>query len=138
MPYEFDKRVSKISNITLPIRCDTSFAQEATPALRVPQGACVHGHSITGSFEQIKRLLPDFAGEQPQPGYMLDICKTCLQVLRERPYESRRPATRPPTSQNEAQSPILPAPTGHVPGLKLYLTPKSIQLAANTRTRRST
>ncbi len=95
MPYKSSKRATpNYPKTALPIRCDTSFAQGASQTLHATQGTCAHGHSITGSFEQIKRLLPGFAGKQPQPGYMLDICKTCLQVLRERPYNSRRPATR--------------------------------------------
>lgn len=48
--------------------------------------ACTHLISVTGDFGLIKRLLPEYAGGEPLPGYMLDICKTCLKELPERPY----------------------------------------------------
>jgi hypothetical protein len=113
MPYMSSKRATVTPNfpkVALPVSCDSSFVPGAS------QGACAHGHSITGSFEQIQRLLPDFRGEQPQPGYMLDICKTCLQVLRERPYDSRRPPPRPRNSE-EAKAATMPVPVVHLTGL---------------------
>jgi hypothetical protein len=119
MPYTSTKRATATPNFpktALPVRCDTSFVQGVSKTLLTSLGACAHGHSITGSFEQIQRLLPDFRGEQPQPGYMLDICKTCLQVLQERPYDSRRPAPRPRTS-DETTASIIPAPSVPLTGL---------------------
>ncbi|MEA2574966.1 MAG: hypothetical protein QOH93_2264 [Chloroflexia bacterium] len=47
---------------------------------------CTHMHSITGDFGMMMRLLPEYTGGHPQHGYMLDVCKTCLKVLPERPY----------------------------------------------------
>jgi hypothetical protein len=38
----------------------------------------------------IKRLLPEYMGGHAQPGYMLDVCKMCLQELQERPYNPVR------------------------------------------------
>jgi hypothetical protein len=113
MPSMSGKRATATSNFpkaALPVSCDSSFVPGAS------QGDCAHGHSITGSFEQIQRLLPDFKGEQPQPGYMLDICKTCLQVLRERPYDSRKPPPRPRNS-DEAEAANVPLPSAHLTGL---------------------
>ena len=59
-------------------------------SLQAGAAGCSHGHSLTGDFDMIKRLLPAYAGGHPQEGYMLDICKTCLQELPERPYNASR------------------------------------------------
>ncbi|MEO8286164.1 MAG: hypothetical protein ABI670_06975 [Chloroflexota bacterium] len=56
----------------------------------VDQATCPHTHSVTGDFPMVKRLLPDYRGGQPETGYMLDICKTCLKALPERPYNPIR------------------------------------------------
>jgi hypothetical protein len=57
----------------------------------IDQEICMHMHSITGDFGMILRLLPDYTGGHPQPGYMLDICKACLKELPERPYSKAWP-----------------------------------------------
>src|SRR6188768_818783 len=65
-------------------------ACRATKAIEVSAkkdaSLCNHKISITGDFWLIKRLLPEYTGGEPLPGYMLDICKTCLKELPERPY----------------------------------------------------
>lgn len=58
--------------------------------LQPTQSDCEHSHSITGDYKMIKRLLPEYQGGQSQPGFMLDVCKACLQELRERPYSPSR------------------------------------------------
>src|SRR6478609_3559208 len=71
--------------------CLSCSAQEATrQALEAAEGTCRHDHSITGDYGMIMRLLPEYKGSEPQPGYMLDVCKTCLQELQERPYNPPR------------------------------------------------
>lgn len=73
------------------LHCPSCLAEEvAQRLLRADTGACMHGHSITGSFETIQRLLPEYTGGPPQPGYILDICKLCLMELRERPIDPGR------------------------------------------------
>jgi hypothetical protein len=68
-------------------KCPSCLTQEASrPPLQGEQGACTHTHSITGDLAMIQRLLPGYAGGEPQHGYMLDVCKTCLKALPERPY----------------------------------------------------
>jgi hypothetical protein len=52
--------------------------------------SCDHSHSITGEYDVIKRLLPGYTGGPAQEGYMLDICKSCLIALPERPYNANR------------------------------------------------
>ena len=56
----------------------------------ISAGSCAHVHSITGEYELIKRLLPGYTGGPSQEGYMLDICKSCLKALPERPYNANR------------------------------------------------
>ena len=78
-------------NMSYHTLCLTCSAQEATRKLQhASEGVCTHGHSITGDYDMIKRLLPDYKGSEPQPGYMLDVCKICLQELPERPYNPTR------------------------------------------------
>ena len=62
-------------------------------SLQAAAGVCMHGHSVTGSYDTIKRLLPEYMGSDAQPGFMLDVCKACLQVLHERPYNPIRRGT---------------------------------------------
>jgi len=74
-------------NMTYHLHCLACSAQEASRRLlRAAEGHCVHGHSITGDYGMVMRLLPEYKGGQPQDGYMLDVCKDCLQELQERPY----------------------------------------------------
>ena len=72
-------------NTSYSLHCPSCLARQAgrTPG---EQGACAHTHSITGDLALIQRLLPGYAGGEPQHGYMLDVCKTCLTALQERPY----------------------------------------------------
>ena len=78
-------------NSTYRLRCDTCLAQEAShKVLQSHQAGCTHGHSITGDYEMVIRLLPEYSGAHPQPGYMLDVCKECLRELNERPYNASR------------------------------------------------
>lgn len=71
--------------------CPSCMAREANGRLlHSADGSCLHNHSITGDFELVKRLLPTYTGGPPQEGYMLDICKTCLKELPERPYNANR------------------------------------------------
>lgn len=78
-------------NMSYHIHCLSCSAQEASRrAMLAAEGICSHGHSITGDYEMIKRFLPDYNGGHPQPGYMLDVCKTCSQELQERPYNPSR------------------------------------------------
>jgi hypothetical protein len=80
------------TNISYHIHCLSCSAEEVSArAVRAAAGLCTHGHSITGTYEMIQRFLPEYKGGQPQPGYMLDVCKTCLQELRERPYNPASP-----------------------------------------------
>ena len=66
------------------LSCST---QEANARLlKSAADICGHGHSITGDYDMIKRLLPEYEGGHSQPGYMLDVCKACLKELQERPY----------------------------------------------------
>jgi hypothetical protein len=60
--------------------------EERERALREVQDNCLHTHSITGDFSMVQRLLPEYRGGHPQPGYMLDVCKACLKELPERSY----------------------------------------------------
>ena len=57
----------------------------------VDASTCKHAHSVTGDFGLVQRLLPEYNGGHPQPGYMLDICKICLKELPERPYNPSWP-----------------------------------------------
>jgi hypothetical protein len=71
--------------------CPGCSAPETTGELpQISAGSCGHFHSITGEYEVIKRLLPGYTGGPPQEGYMLDICKSCLMALPERPYNANR------------------------------------------------
>ena len=71
--------------------CLSCSAQEAKRmSLQAMEETCAHGHSITGDFGMIMRFLPEYKGNHPQPGYMLDVCKACLQELQERPYNAAR------------------------------------------------
>ena len=66
-------------------------AQESSQrSLQAKEDDCDHRHSITGDYQMVKRLLPEYRGGQPQPGYMLDVCKACLKELPERPYSPSR------------------------------------------------
>lgn len=81
-------------NTSYRLHCPSCLAQEAsTRLLQADEGICTHRYSVTGDYEMIKRLVPEYAGGHPQPGYMLDVCKTCLKELQERPYNPGR-ATR--------------------------------------------
>src|SRR5687768_6205334 len=80
------------ANASYQLHCLSCSAQEASARLlTAAEGLCAHGHSITGQYETIKRFLPDYMGGHSQPGYMLDVCKTCFQELQERPYNPVRP-----------------------------------------------
>ena len=71
--------------------CLSCSAIEASARLlQASAGLCTHGHSITGEYETIKRFLPEYMGGHAQPGFMLDVCKSCLQELQERPYNPTR------------------------------------------------
>jgi hypothetical protein len=79
-------------NLSNHVLCLSCSAQEVSHRLlQAAEGTCLHGHSITGDYGMIMRLLPEYQGSQPQAGYMLDVCKICLQELRERPYRPGRP-----------------------------------------------
>jgi hypothetical protein len=74
-------------NMSLHLRCLICSAQDASRrSLQAAEGTCAHSHSITGDYGMIMRLLPEYKGGHPQPGYMLDVCAVCLTELRERPY----------------------------------------------------
>ncbi len=75
------------------LRCSAQEAKRRS--LLAAEGTCAHGHSITGDFELIKRFLPEYKGSHPQEGYMLDVCKACLQELHERPYNPSRAGRGP-------------------------------------------
>ena len=78
-------------NTSYYLHCPSCLAQEASQRLlQAEQGACMHRHSVTGDFGMIMRLLPQYTGGQPQPGYMLDVCKSCLKELQERSYNPGR------------------------------------------------
>jgi hypothetical protein len=82
-------------NMSYHIHCLSCSAQEASArALQAAAGLCTHRHSIVGEYEVIKRFLPEYMGGRSQPGYMLDVCKSCLQELQERPYNPTRPGRR--------------------------------------------
>ena len=80
------------TNMSYHLHCLSCSAREAgRRMLLAAEGICAHNHSITGDYEMIKRFLPEYKGGHPQPGYMLDVCKACLQELPERPYNPGRP-----------------------------------------------
>jgi hypothetical protein len=82
-------------NMSYHTYCLSCSAKEASRALlKASEGLCTHGHSVTGDYGMIKRLLPEYDGGHPQPGYMLDVCKTCLKELPERPYQPAYPGRR--------------------------------------------
>ena len=79
------------NNLSYHLHCLSCSAQDARArSLQAADGVCAHGHSITGEYETIKRFLPEYMGGHAQPGFMLDVCKTCLQELEERPYNPVR------------------------------------------------
>jgi hypothetical protein len=79
-------------NMSYHLRCLSCSAQEASRrSQQAAEGTCTHSHSITGDFRMVMRLLPEYKGGPPQPGYMLDVCKVCLKELQERPYSPVRP-----------------------------------------------
>src|SRR5215218_7676848 len=79
-------------NMSYHLHCLSCSAEEAKrKTAQAAAGICVHGHSITGDYDMIKRLIPSYAGSHPEPGYMLDVCKTCSQELQQRPYNPARP-----------------------------------------------
>src|SRR4051812_39355029 len=71
-----------------------SAAAVSAKSIQSGEDHCAHGHSVTGEYETIKRLLPEYMGGHAQPGFMLDVCKLCLQELQERPYNPMRRSTR--------------------------------------------
>jgi hypothetical protein len=74
------------TNISSHLHCPSCLAQEvSSKLLRAAEGACIHTHSVTGNFDMVRRLLPEYAGGPPQKGYVLDVCKACLKELEERP-----------------------------------------------------
>src|SRR5437870_9575299 len=78
-------------NMTYELLCIPCSALEANRRLPQPgQVDCAHGHSVIGDFDMIVRLLPEYKGGHPQPGFMLDVCKACLMELQERPYNPLR------------------------------------------------
>jgi|SRR5688572_13519807 len=78
-------------SMTHHVYCLSCSAREAKrKSLKALEGTCEHGHSITGDFEMIMRFLPEYKGGHPEQGYMLDVCKACLQELQERPYNPSR------------------------------------------------
>lgn len=88
-------RTANCLNTSYHLYCLSCSAKEVSArSLQAAVGHCMHGHSVTGPYETIKRLLPDYMGSHAQPGYMLDVCKLCLQVLQERPYNPVRGGTR--------------------------------------------
>jgi hypothetical protein len=79
------------ANMSHHVHCLNCSAQEVSrTSLLAAEGTCLHAHSITGDYGMITRLLPDYGGSHPQPGFMLDVCKVCLQELQERPYYPSR------------------------------------------------
>jgi hypothetical protein len=82
-------------NMSHHLLCLSCSAEEASRrSLLAKAGVCTHSHSITGDYGMIMRLLPEYKGGLPQSGYMLDVCKSCLKELHERPYNATRPASR--------------------------------------------
>jgi hypothetical protein len=78
-------------NTTHHLLCLSCSAKEQSrKAMEAALGLCIHNHSITGDYDMIMRFLPEYKGGPPQDGYMLDICKSCLQPLQERPYNPVR------------------------------------------------
>ena len=78
-------------NMAYHLHCLSCSAKQARArALQAAKGPCAHAHSVTGEYEMIKRFLPEYKGGHAQPGYMLDVCKTCLQELHQRPYNPVR------------------------------------------------
>jgi hypothetical protein len=83
-------------NLSHHLRCIPCSALEVSRrSLQAALGICAHNHSITGDYEMIVRLLPAYKGGHSQPGYMLDVCKSCLKELQERPYNASRLKRRP-------------------------------------------
>jgi hypothetical protein len=79
-------------NMSNHAHCLSCSAQEVSRrSLQAAEGTCLHGHSVTGDYGMIMRMLPEYKGHHPQAGYMLDVCKACLQELEERPYKPGRP-----------------------------------------------
>ncbi|MDQ6694366.1 MAG: hypothetical protein M3014_08075 [Chloroflexota bacterium] len=75
--------------------CPSCLAEEANQRLvNAAAGECIHGHSVTGDYDMIVRLLPAYSGGPPEPGFLLDVCKTCLKVLQERPCNPVRSTRR--------------------------------------------
>jgi hypothetical protein len=98
-------------NMSHHLHCLSCSAQEASAKLlKAAAGICGHGHSITGDYDMIMRLLPEYKGGHSQPGYMLDVCKACLQELQERPYRQvrRTSAHRRSTGGRDATNDIRP------------------------------
>lgn len=82
-------------NMSYHVLCLSCSAQEVRRSLlQAAEGTCAHVHSITGDYGMVQRLLPEYKGGQPQPGYMLDVCKDCLKELPERPYNPPYPGRR--------------------------------------------
>jgi len=81
-----------LSHHTYCLSC--SAAEASRKSHLVLEGTCTHNHSVTGDYGMIKRLLPEYTGGEPRPGYMLDVCKACLQELPERPYNPSYPGRR--------------------------------------------
>ena len=78
-------------NMSYHVHCLSCSAQEVSRnSMQRVEGTCLHGHSITGDYAMIKRLLPGYEGSEPQAGFMLDVCKECLRELQERPYYPSR------------------------------------------------
>lgn len=74
-------------NTTHHLLCLSCSALEVSRKLfEATEGVCTHAHSITGDHGMVMRMLPEYKGGRPQPGYMLDVCKMCMQELQERPY----------------------------------------------------
>ena len=83
------------TNTSYRLHCPSCLAQEAgRRLLRADDGSCMHAHSITGNFDMVRRLLPEYVGGPPQKGYILDVCKSCFQELEERPENPGRPPAR--------------------------------------------
>lgn len=73
-------------NMSQYLYCLTCSAENARRrSLQAAEGSCAHGHSVTGDYGMIMRLLPEYKGGHPHLGYMLDVCKACLTELPERP-----------------------------------------------------
>jgi|tagenome__1003787_1003787.scaffolds.fasta_scaffold19150798_1 hypothetical protein len=76
-------------NMSYHVRCLSCSIEEASrKSQQAAEGICIHSHSITGDIGMVMRLLPEYKGGPPQPGYMLDVCKACLKELEERPYNA--------------------------------------------------